>query len=148
MWLGFTCKEKVFSKPVLCSNVLITLSQIIYRILFRPVFERFQIIPCEQKRKFHINRVYLLLFLIGIIYKLILGRRIHNATFHQRLKPIIYVSIKIPIYFVKGNRKLFILHARIRNNCRYLKSIYFVIIYLQTVTVPVKMIMKMRRIIF
>ena len=43
----------------------------------------------------------------------------------QRLKPIIYNSIKVPIYFVKGNRKLSILHARIRNNCSDLKSDLF-----------------------
>ena len=70
------------------------------------------------------------------------------ASFHQRLKPIIRDSIKVPIYFVKGNRKLSILHDRIHNNCSDLKVIYFVIIYLHTVDVPVEMIMKMRHIIF
>ena len=47
------------------------------------------------------------------------------ASFHQRLKPIIYDRIKVPIYFVEGNRKLSILHANIRNNWSDLKSDLF-----------------------
>lgn len=45
--------------------------------------------------------------------------------FIKRLKPIIYDSIKVPIYFIKGTRKLSILHARIRKNCSDLKSDLF-----------------------
>ena len=44
------------------------------------------------------------------------------ASFKQKPKPIIYDSIKVPIYFVKGNRNLSILYARIRNNCSDLKK--------------------------
>ena len=47
------------------------------------------------------------------------------AYFHQRLKLIIYDSIKVPIYFVKCNGKLSILQARIRNNCSDLKTDLF-----------------------
>ena len=47
------------------------------------------------------------------------------ASFHQRLKPIVYDSNNVPIYFVKNNRKLSILHARICNNCSDLKSDLF-----------------------
>ena len=46
-------------------------------------------------------------------------------SFQQRVKPIISDSIKVPICFVKGNRKLSILHARIRNKCSDLKSDLF-----------------------
>ena len=41
-----------------------------------------------------------------------------NSSFHQRLKPVIYDSIKVPVYFFKGNRKL-------RNICSDLKSELF-----------------------
>ena len=47
------------------------------------------------------------------------------APLHQRLKPIIYDSFKVPIYFVRGDRKLSILHARSCNNCSDIRGDLF-----------------------
>ena len=150
-------REGTFKNYVSCSNVSITLSKIIYRILSRPVFERSQISPLRNRK--NVSNMYTR---TEISYKLCIPSSISYwnnlqtdikeantyASFHQRLKPIIYDRIKVPIYFVEGNRKLSILHADIRNNWSDLKMIYFVIICLQTVDVPVEMKMKIRRIIF
>lgn len=46
-------------------------------------------------------------------------------SFRHSLKRDIFDNINVPIYFSKGNRKLSILHARIRNNCSDLNSDLF-----------------------
>ena len=146
-------REGTFKNYASCSNELISLSQIIYRILSRPVFERSENYPLRNLEnvsnmytKTEISRKSCIPSSICYWNNLQtdIGEANTLASFHQRLKPIIYDSIKVPIYFVKGNRKLSILHARIRTNYSDLTLIYFVI--RQTVDVPVEMIMKMRRI--
>ena len=43
------------------------------------------------------------------------------ATFNYQLKNL-QTNSKFPSYFINGDRYLSILHARIRNNCSYLKN--------------------------
>ena len=127
-------REGTFKNYVSCSNVSINLSKIIYRILSRPVFERSQISPLRNRE--NVSNMYTR---TEISYKLCIPSSISYwnnlqtdikeaniyASFHQRLKPIIYDRIKVPIYFVEGNRKLSILHADIRTNCSDLKNDLF-----------------------
>ena len=46
-------------------------------------------------------------------------------SFHHNLKDKILAVRKIPSYFMKGPRKLSVIHARIRNNCSDLKCDLF-----------------------
>ena len=131
--IGFR-KEDTFKKCVLCISAPTISFLSTYLTLFPHWLVRSLTIlyvidtilqVCILVQKYPANLAFPHLYLTGIILIMTLESLTDMSPFAAHLKNDVLGNTQVPSYFMKGHRRMSVLHARLRNNCSDLKSDFF-----------------------